>query len=43
MDALRVDFITNFEIDMMDATSLLYCIVYCTVTTEMNVLRPVVL
>ena len=29
MDALRVDFITNFDIDMMDAT-VAYCIVlYC--------------
>ena len=42
MDALLVDFITNFDIDMMDAT-VVYCIVlYC--SHEMNVLlRPVVL
>ena len=48
MDARLVDFITNFDKDMMDAT-VAYCIVlYCnirslTATTEMNVLRPVVL
>ena len=50
MDARLVDFIANFDKDMMDAT-VAYCIVlYCnipvrslTVTTEMNVLRPVVL
>ena len=42
MDALLVDFITNFDIDMMDATVLAYCFVlYC--NHEMNVLRPVVL
>ena len=41
MDALLVDFITNFDIDMMD-TTVAYCIVlYC--NHEMNVLRPVVL
>ena len=43
MDALLVDFITNFDIaiDMMDAT-VAYCFVlYC--NHEMNVLRPVVL
>ena len=43
MDALLVDFIANFDKDMMDAT-VLYChIRSLTVTTEMNVLRPVVL
>ena len=41
MDALLVDFITNFDTDMMDPT-VAYCIVlYC--NHEMNVLRPVVL
>ena len=48
MDARLVDFIPNFDKDMMDAT-VAYCIVlycnirYLTVTSEMNVLRPVVL
>ena len=41
MDALLVDFITNFDIDMMGAT--VPTVLYRTVTTEMNVLRPVVL
>ena len=43
MDALQIDFITNFNIDMMDATVAYSTVLCCTVTTEMNVLRPVVL
>ena len=41
MDALLVDFITNFDIDMMDAT-VAYCIVL-SCNHEMKVLRPLVL
>ena len=41
MDALLVDVITNFDIDMMDVT-VAYCIVLYS-NDEMKVLRPVVL
>ena len=41
MDALRVDFITNFDIDMMDAT-VAYCIVlYCNHRNERIAWRDV--
>ena len=36
MDALLVDFITNFDIDMMDAT-VAYCIVLYCCSTRSNV------